>query len=123
MTAAPGPGGGVLRSGNDILAFLLELVALAALCYWGAVTGHGPAARIALGAGAPVAAAVLWGLFAAPRARYHLPLAGVLAVKALVFGAATAALIATGHLAAGVAFAVVVVANTTLATVQRRRAP
>ena len=97
-----------LHAVNEGLAFLLELLALGGLAWWGADTGGGLAASILLGAGAPVVAAVAWGLFAAPRARVRLPLAGVLAVKVIVFGLA----------AAGV-YAVVAVINTALATVDR----
>jgi hypothetical protein len=53
---------------NLALAFLLELCALGALGYWGVRTGDGLVAKVALGLGAPFCAAVLWGLFAAPRA-------------------------------------------------------
>jgi hypothetical protein len=51
---------------NLTVAFLLELCALAALGYWGLRAASGPAAKAALGIGAPLLAAVLWGLFAAP---------------------------------------------------------
>ncbi len=95
------------------LAFLLELCALAALGYWGVHTGSGPVTKPALGIGAPLLAAVLWGLFAAPKATFSVPAAKV-AVEVLVFGAAAPALYATGHRALAVAFAVLVVANSTL---------
>jgi hypothetical protein len=41
-------------------------------------------------------AAVLWGLFAAPQATFHVVVLAVL-VKVLVFGSAVLALVATGH--------------------------
>ncbi|PRX46087.1 uncharacterized protein DUF2568 [Prauserella shujinwangii] len=109
------------RWANDILAFLLELAALGALAYWGFTLGAPVAVRIAAGAGAPALAATVWGLFAAPRARFPLPTAGVLAVKALVFGAATIALFAAGAPVLAVVFAVLVVANTAAVTVLRAR--
>jgi uncharacterized protein DUF2568 len=99
---------------NEVLAFFLELAALAFLCWWGFATGS-----VALGIGAPLAAAVVWGLFAAPRARFSLPRIGVLAVKVLVFGSATAALAAVGQPVPAAVFAVIVVVN--LAVEQRRR--
>jgi Protein of unknown function (DUF2568) len=104
---------------NEGLAFALELVALGFLAWWGADTGGGPAAKVLLGAGAPVLAAVAWGLFAAPRARFRGSLAAVLLVKAIVFGLAAAAVFAIGRHALAIAFAVVVVINTALATVDR----
>ena len=99
---------------NEVLAFLLELAALAILCWWGFATGP-----FVLGIGAPVLAAVVWGLFAAPRARFSLPRFGVLTVKVLVFGAATAALAALGLPIPAAVFAVIVVVN--LAVEQRRQ--
>jgi hypothetical protein len=108
-----------LRWANDVLAFLLELAALAALGYWGFHVGRGVPAKILLGIGAPVLAAVVWGLFAAPRARFTLPLAGVLAVKVLVFGSATVALYTTGRHTLAVTFAIIVTINTILATLMR----
>jgi len=102
-----------LHWANLTVAFLLELCALAALGYWGVHVGGGPATRTALGIGAPLLAAVLWGLFAAPRAPVSLP-AVTFAVKLLVFGSAALALYATGHRALAAAFAVLVVANTLL---------
>jgi uncharacterized protein DUF2568 len=101
---------------NEVLAFLLEIIAIAALTFWGWRAGG-----VLLALALPVAAIVLWALFAAPRARFPVPLAAQLAVKALVFGAATVGLFATGHAVLAVTFAVVVVANTAAATVWRSR--
>lgn len=113
----------VFRTVNDLLAFLLELAALAALCYGGFVIGGGTAVKLILAIGAPLLAAAIWGLFAAPRARVKLPLAGVLVVKALVFACATAALYAAGRDLLATLFAILVVANTTVVTVMRRSGP
>jgi hypothetical protein len=123
MYERPHAGRGALLLANEALAFLLELVALAALGYWGFHVGHGTAARLALAIGAPLLAAVVWGLFAAPRATFKVPTAGVVAVKVLVFGSATAAFFGTGHPVLGIVFAIVVVANTALVTLLRRSAP
>ena len=61
-------------------AFLLELAALAALAYWGAVSGTGAWAWV-LGVLTPLVAAVLWGTFASPRAPVRLPRAPKLALN------------------------------------------
>jgi hypothetical protein len=95
------------------VAFLLELCALAVLAFWGVHVGGGPVTKTALGIGAPLLAAVLWGLFAAPRAPVSLPPVKF-AVQLLVFGSAALALSATGHRVLAAAFAVLVVANTLL---------
>ncbi|MDX2562030.1 YrdB family protein [Streptomyces sp. TX20-6-3] len=112
----PGP----LYALNEVLAFLLELAALAVLAWWGWESAESIAPRLLLAVAAPAAAAVLWGLFAAPKARFRVPVAGVLAVKALVFGAAVAALLALERPGWATVFAVVVVANTALVTLDRR---
>lgn len=104
MPALPG---GFLGA-NLAIAFLLELCALAALGYWGVRTGSSPVTKTALGIGAPLLAAVLWGLFAAPRARIRVP-ALRMAVKVLVFGGAVVGLYAAGHpILASVLLAVVI---------------
>lgn len=96
---------------NLALAFALELCALAALCYWGFSVGGGPVAKAVLGIGAPACAAVLWGVFAAPRAVVSVPLLAF-GTRVLVFGSATLALYATGHRTLALVFAIVVIANT-----------
>lgn len=98
---------------NLTVAFLLELCALAALGYWGVHVGGGPLAMTLLGIGAPLLAAVLWGLFAAPKATFSVPTAK-LAVEVAVFGSAAAAVYATGHRVLAVAFTVLVVVNSIL---------
>ena len=98
---------------NLALAFLLELCALAALGYWEMWVGGGPVSKTALGIGAPLFAAILWGLFAAPRAPVSVPLLG-LGVKVIVFGSAVAALYTTGHRGLAIAFAFAVLVNSVL---------
>ncbi|MGP9022637.1 YrdB family protein [Streptomyces sp. BR1] len=105
---------------NEGSAFLLELCALAALAWWGYRTGGNTAVSLLLAVAAPGAAAVVWGLFAAPKARIPVPLAGVLTVKALVFAAAVAGLYTVGHHTLAIAFAAVALLNTTVATLDRR---
>ncbi|MFF9112250.1 MULTISPECIES: YrdB family protein [unclassified Streptomyces] len=105
---------------NELLAFLLELAALSCLGWWGFTVGGTPATAALLGLGLPLAAVVLWALFAAPRARLRPRLPVVLVVKAVVLGGGAAALYGVGHHLAGAAGAVVVVANTALAESFRR---
>jgi hypothetical protein len=106
---------------NEALAFLLEVSALAALAHWGYSTGTGETTKIALAIVAPLLAALVWGIFAAPKATVTLPVAGQLAVKALVFGAAVAALIASGTRALAAVYGALVIVNTTIVTIDRRR--
>lgn len=96
---------------NYTIRFLLELCALAALGYWGFTIGQNLALKILLGLGAPLLAAVAWGAFVAPKARWPAREPWRLLVEVVVFGAASAALWASGHpLPAGL-LAVVYIAN------------
>ena len=107
----------VLKYANLALAFFLELCALAALGYWGFVTGEGLPARIGLGVGAPLLAAVLWGAFESPRAPLPLPEPWHLLFALAFFGCAAAALYAAGHARIALTFALAVILNLVLAYV------
>ncbi|MFJ7251541.1 YrdB family protein [Streptomyces sp. NPDC098085] len=120
---AAAPAGRPWFMANELLAFAVELAALIALGRWGFLTGDGTADRLLLGLGTPAVAIAVWWMFAAPRARFRPPLAGVLLVKAVVLGGGVYAVHAVGHPVAAVFFAVVVVVNTGLAETFRRRAP
>lgn len=100
---------------NEAVAFLLELAALGFLGWWGFGAGHEGALRILLGVGTPLLAVVVWGLFAAPRARWRPRLVLVLVVKALVLGGGAAALYGVGHPVVAGAMAVMTAANITVA--------
>ena len=58
---------GPLLAANLTIRFLIELCALAALCYWGFATGNGTLAELALGLGTPTLAVLAWGAFVAPK--------------------------------------------------------
>ncbi|MCX0247589.1 YrdB family protein [Streptomyces drozdowiczii] len=106
---------------NELLAFLLEMAALACLFWWGFSLAGNPAAQLLLGTAVLAAAIVLWALFAAPRARFRPPLVGVLAVKAAVLGGGALALYGVGHPVAAAVLGAVVVVNTALAETFRHR--
>ncbi len=108
-----------LHAANETLAFLLELAMLAALGFWGATMGGSAAVDVLLGVGAPLTAVIVWGLFAAPKARIPLTMPGVVAVKALAFGSAVMAIEAMGRHSLAACFAVVAFVNTVIATMDR----
>lgn len=87
----------IIKGANLALRFLLELCALAALCYWGFKTGTGVVAKVGLGIGAPLLAAVVWGTFVAPGAPVAAPGALRLVLELAVFGSAVAALWSAGR--------------------------
>jgi hypothetical protein len=104
----------LIKSANLALRFLLELCALGALGYWGFKTGSSTLTKIGLGLGAPLVAAVIWGLFVAPATPVAVPELVPLVLQVVVFGLAAAGLAATGHRTLTVLFALVVVANAIL---------
>ncbi|WP_339429679.1 YrdB family protein [Nocardia spumae] len=95
---------------NLTLAFAVELAALAALALWGWKIADSTAVKVVLAVGTPLAAAVVWGLFAAPKAAFDIPVLAV-ATKVVVFGGATAALWSIGYGTTAAVFAIVVIAN------------
>lgn len=106
-----------MKTVNLLLAFLLELVMLAA---WGWKGWNLP-----LPEPFPALAAVLiplfviavWGLFAAPRARYPLSAPATAALKGLLLGGGALALASTGQLVLGAANGVLVALNLVFAVV------
>jgi hypothetical protein len=98
---------------NDVVALLVEIAVVVLLAVAGFRSGGPRVAGVLLGVGLPVVAVVLWGAFAAPRARVDNASLR-LAVKVLVLGAGVVAgflVLPTGW---AVAFAVVVVVNLVL---------
>ena len=99
--------------------FAAELVVLAALAVWGygALDGAG---RYALMVAAPAVAAVVWGVFGAPRGPRHLTWSGRRILQLVFFGAGALALAGAGHPLAAVLFAVIVTANSAVLIHTRR---
>lgn len=97
-----------MKAANLALRFALELCLLAALAYVGLEVS------VVLAVVFPVVAAVAWGLFVSPKARYPLGLGPWLAVQVVLFGAAVAGLIAVGSTLLAIAFGVAVAANLVL---------
>jgi hypothetical protein len=113
-------GGRPWFAANEVLAFVVELVAVSLLGWWGFSTGGNTALHLLLGIGAPATAIVLWALFAAPKARLRPPLPGVLLVKTVVLGGAACAWWNVGHPVAAVVLGVVMLVNTGVAETFRR---
>jgi len=110
----------LLKNINLALAFLLELCMLAALGYWGFTLDQGLAIRVGAGLGLPVLAAVVWGLWMAPRAPKRLQEPLHLIVELLIFGLAIAALYTAGRPQLALAFGVIYAVNVVLRYVWER---
>jgi len=101
--------------------FLCELAMLAALAYWGFSVGDGVGAWV-LGVGAPLLAAVVWGAWVAPKARWPIPLATRVVIELVLFGAAAGALAVTGQPLAAVVLGVAALVTSLLNASQERQA-
>jgi len=75
----------IIKPIHLLIAFLLELVMLFCLAYYGFHTNMGKAAEFILGIGLPVVAILLWGFLAAPKAKHRLPFAYLIPFKLILF--------------------------------------
>jgi Protein of unknown function (DUF2568) len=104
----------ILKSSNLALRFLIELGALAAVAYWGVHTGQGLPLKIALGVGALLLLAVVWGTFVAPRAAVRLPRPTTFVLGLVILELAALALAIAGQRPLAIAYAVIVALNAVL---------
>jgi hypothetical protein len=100
-----------LRSANLTVRLLCELGLLVALAVWGLHASSGLAGSLALGLGAPLLAAAVWGLLVAPASRRRLADPVRLLVEVLLFAAGVVALALAGFPLVAVGFAAVVAVN------------
>jgi hypothetical protein len=105
----------LLKALNLLLSFLLELAMLAALATFGITVGKNAFAVGILGLGLPLLAAVLWGIFAAPKSRHRLPQVPRLLFALLMFGLSDTALYSAGRTAWALDLAVIGLMNLILA--------
>jgi hypothetical protein len=110
-----------VRAANEALRFLCELTVLTVLGFWGWSVGTTIPSKWILAISAPLAAAVVWGLWVAPRARLRLEDPYRFAVELSVFGAAVAALVVMGRTDLSVILGSVVAANLALLSVWSQR--
>jgi hypothetical protein len=105
---------------NLLVRFLLELCLLAALGYWGFTTHSSWLLKILFGVGVPLLAAVLWGVFIAPKSTHRLSGLSYLAVESVLLGSGAVALFASGKPNMGWIYAILVVVNKVLLVVWRQ---
>ena len=101
MAAGPEPGqdGGVavLKLGNLTVAFLLELVLLVAVGWWGSEVDAPIAIRVLLAFTLPALVGGFWVAVLAPTATRRLPMPWLLVVKLGLYALAAAAWVVVGH--------------------------
>jgi Protein of unknown function (DUF2568) len=94
---------------------------LAALAYWGFTVGDGIGAWV-LGIGAPLLAAVVWGAWVAPKAKWPVPIPTRGGDRAGPVRAAVGALAVAGQPLAAVVLGVAALATSLLNASQERQA-
>lgn len=101
----------ILRIINMTIRFVLELCMLAVLAYGGFQLEGGWLLRVAVGVGAPLLAATIWGLLIAPKAKRRLADPWRFMVELGLFGLAAVALMGVGRPFLGIILLVVYLIN------------
>ena len=104
----------ILKLMNAGLTFFLELAMLIALGYWGFYGDKSVLAKWLLGIGLPLLAAVLWGIFLAPKATHRLGSTSGNLLSLILFLLAATTLFFTPHIALAIIFALTAIANRAL---------
>jgi hypothetical protein len=110
-----------LRGVTLAVRFLCELAMLAALAYWGFTVGDGIGAWV-LGVGAPLLAAVVWGAWVAPKARWPVPMPVRVVIELVLFGSAVGGLTIAGQPVLAVVLGVAALVTSLLNASQERQA-
>ena len=87
----------LIKGLNQLVYFLIELSMLGSFGYAGFQISQHPYGKYLLGIGLPLLAAVLWGIFAAPRATHRLDVPYRSLFALTLFGLAFLLLYRTGH--------------------------
>ena len=104
---------GAVKAANAAFRFALEMCTLAIFVWWGFATEDGPAALLR-GFGVALLTVAAWGTFGAPNAPLRAAPSVRLALLAVIYGWAVAALWAIDQRLLAAAFTVAAVVNTTL---------
>ena len=96
---------------NVTVRFIVELLGLGFVAYWGFNVSDQLVVRLAVGIGAAAAFAVVWGLFLAPTATRGLTTRQKTILGTIVLLIAAAAVAVAGQPTVAVVYAVVVILN------------
>lgn len=99
-----------MKAGALGLKFVCELLAFAALGYFGATTGP-VAANVILGAGLPLAAIFVWAQWCAPKAPQRLRNPALTVVEMTILLIAAVAMFVSVAAWLGILYAIVVIGN------------
>lgn len=94
-----------MRQVNLAFRFILEIVVLIALLYWGFSVSDNLLVQLVLALGAAAVVIAIWGTFVAPKAPRRLDDPVRAALEIVIFGAGVLAFIAAGQLLLGLLLA------------------
>jgi len=100
-----------MRALNDILAFIVEIVMLVALCISGYELTTTPFLKYTLAIVLPTVVIILWSIWAAPKAKRRLRFPMLSVFKIVLFFITAALLFITGHRVAAIIFGAVAYFN------------
>ncbi|WP_223589578.1 YrdB family protein [Neobacillus bataviensis] len=103
-----------LKDINLGIRFLLEIMVLVILGYWGFHVSQGTIIKILLGFGTPLLAAVIWGMFGAPKAPFTLSGFSFLVLEIIIFGLPAVALFFAEKQTLAFIYGLIVVVNLVL---------
>ncbi|GAQ18155.1 conserved domain protein [Oceanobacillus picturae] len=99
---------------NVMLRFLLEVLALVAIGFWGFQKGSGMITSFLLGIGVPLIIAIIWGVFFAPASTVNIPIWLKFGFEVVIFGLAFVALVSMRFSSSAYIFGLAVLINQTL---------
>lgn len=100
---------------NLLVSFLLEITLLIIAGYWGFLQSENVIIKYILAVALPVAIAILWGFFAAPKSKKRLKNPVRTIFKLALFFMAVIFIYQTGHLIWAIGFAVITLLNVIIA--------
>ena len=101
----------MIKYGNFGLSFLLEVMAVVVIGYWGFSLEVSKVASFMSGMGVPLVFILIWGRFCAPASPHRLSGLWLICLKLLMFGLAALSLFLTNCLLLAILFFILVILN------------
>ena len=110
-----------MKAFNDTIAFIVEIVMLAALCIAGYQLATTTFFKYTLAITLPALAIILWSVWAAPKSKSRLTFPWLSVFKITLFSITALLLVLTGHITAAIVFGGVAWLNELIAQLLTRR--
>lgn len=104
----------ILKYLNLGIRFILEIISLVAIGYWGFQLQAGTLVRYSVGIGVPIIIMIIWGTFGSPAAPYRLSPAYRIILQIVIFASAILAVYFSYNQTLSIIFAILIIINTLL---------